>query len=96
METDFSTLKRSERVSMCLLHAESARDRANACEDGANKQLNLSLAECWLSLARNFEAIAELHPDMGKPAVAQQAAVEPPITRELDFLLPMQLKGFAV
>jgi hypothetical protein len=96
METDFSTLQRSERVAMCLLHAESARDRANACEDGANKQLHLSLAECWLSLARNFETIAELVPGAPRPAIARPAKVEPPVMRELDLSLPMQLKGFAV
>jgi hypothetical protein len=60
MELEFSALSDEERVARCHALAQAELDRANACADATRRQLHLSLAECWRTMARQFETLGSI------------------------------------
>jgi hypothetical protein len=95
MEPDFATLSEKERVARCLELAQVELDRANTCRDAKTKDLHLSLAECWRSMAKQFGSLsslqAELHGNTNNVREAR-SSTGPAIAK---FDVPMPLKGFA-
>ena len=93
MEPEFSGLDERERVTRCLELAQSERDRADSCRDATARELHLSLAECWRSMARQFESLSSLRTEMNGQAHdlrGARSSAEPQIS-EFD----LRLKGFA-
>ena len=97
-EGDFSTLNGASRVALCLEHAQAALDRANACGEFNTKQTHLTLAECWYSIARQFETLSELSeaaPRQPMAVVRVQAPADTQFDLRAGLPLSMQLSGFA-
>lgn len=93
MEPEFSGLGGRERVARCLELAQSEHDRANSCRDATTRELHLSLAECWRSMAKQFESLSSLHTELngrGRDPRDGRSSAEPRIS-EFD----LRLKGFA-
>ena len=84
MEPDFAALSEQERVARCLALAQAELDRANACRDPVTRDLHLSLAECWRSMAKQFESLSSLNIELKSKDRNLQ-----------EFGLPLQLKRFA-
>jgi hypothetical protein len=64
MEPDFSALGERERIARCLELAQAQLDRANACRNAKTRDLHQSLAECWRSMARQFESLSSLRAEI--------------------------------
>jgi hypothetical protein len=90
MEPDFAALSGQERVARCLALAQAELDRANACRDAVTRDLHLSLAECWRSMAKQFESLSSLNVEL-KTKDRDLRATRP----RQEFDLPLQLKRFA-
>lgn len=97
-EVDFSTLSGASRVALCLEHAQAALDRANACEEFHTKQTHVALAECWHSLARQFDTLSELSQAVARPQAVvtrTQATDEAQFDLRAGLPISIQLSGFA-
>ncbi len=93
MEPDFAALTDRERVARCLELAQVELDRANTCRDAKTKDLHLSLAECWRSMAKQFTSLSSLQADLNGGARGHRAAR--PTAEPTSFDVPLRLKGFA-
>ena len=95
MEPDFANLSENERVARCLELAQAEVDRANACRNTDTRNLHLSLAECWRSMAKQFTSLSSFRAELnGKARDLRQTRPAPePAGSEFDLSTP--LKGCA-
>ena len=94
MERDFAALGERERITLCLELAQSASERASSCRNSATKELLLSLAQCWRSMAKQFEALAFLNAELQHTGrVGEVLTVPEPQIADFDLRAP--LKTFA-
>jgi len=97
MEREFAALSEKERVARCLALAQSELERANACTNPTRKELHLSLADCWRSMAQQFETLSSLR--SGTPGndlrSGLQAPAQPVAPPQFDSTFPGQKRRFA-
>lgn len=95
MEPEFSGLSERERVARCLELAQSETDRANSSRDAVARNLHLSLAECWRSMAKQFESLSSLRTELDGKARDLRDMRSTGAPQRSEFGLPTRLKGFA-
>ncbi len=77
IEEEFSDLGPEERTARCLELAQLALGRVEKSANEDMKELNLNVARCWHSLARQFATIKMLQQRVSQGAVAAEVCLDP-------------------